>query len=408
MPQAINPRAITRLDNGLRTIAAPPSEAAAEGRLAASGAALLIAIHGREVYAGAAGAATFEPDGLTAKRPLTPDTPVRVASMSKMAVALLCGELAKAGRLDLDADASEYLGFSLRHPGRPNAPITTRMLLSHTSTLVDPEAYWMAHPGRIEDLIGADAFAGPEALSKDPGTHFDYCNLNYGLAATVAETASGVRFDRAVRDTVLSPLGLKSAGFNWSGVPISRRQTGGSLHRLSPNGVWQVQTDGDDILNASGPAVLIDAGAGLSTYRPGQNGTLFGPQGGLRASVRDIAVLAQAFSAGGIGDALAEPVWRAPEVNGVAAEGLYKAYGSGPQILFQQAPGFRDSVFVGHAGEAYGLYGGAWSSPDGSLTIAYFVNGSEDDPPPTRDPQSGFTPWEEALMRLAADALAYL
>ena len=41
--------------------------------------------------------------------------------------------LVEQGKLDLDRDVSDYLGFTLRNPNYPDKAITTRMLLSHTS-----------------------------------------------------------------------------------------------------------------------------------------------------------------------------------------------------------------------------------------------------------------------------------
>jgi len=50
-------------------------------------------------------------------------------------------QLCEQGKLDLDADVSEYLGFNLRNPNYPNKPITVRMLAAHTSSLRDGKIY---------------------------------------------------------------------------------------------------------------------------------------------------------------------------------------------------------------------------------------------------------------------------
>ena len=49
-------------------------------------------------------------------RPVDADDPVRVASVSKLVVALGVLRLVDEGRLDLDRDVSDYLGWRLRHP----------------------------------------------------------------------------------------------------------------------------------------------------------------------------------------------------------------------------------------------------------------------------------------------------
>src|SRR3954469_4910623 len=74
-------------------------------------------------------------------RRLTIDDPVRIASISKLVVALGVMRLVEQGRLDLDRDVSDYLGSRLRNPAFPDRPITLRLLLSHRSSLRDGVDY---------------------------------------------------------------------------------------------------------------------------------------------------------------------------------------------------------------------------------------------------------------------------
>jgi CubicO group peptidase (beta-lactamase class C family) len=75
------------------------------------------------------------------KRRVTADDPVRVASITKLVVALGVMRMVEAGALDLDRDASDYLGWRLRNPGFPDAKVTLRMLLSHTAGVRDANDY---------------------------------------------------------------------------------------------------------------------------------------------------------------------------------------------------------------------------------------------------------------------------
>src|SRR5688500_12157168 len=62
-------------------------------------------------------------------RKVSAGDPVRIASISKLVTAIGVMRLVEDGRLDLDADVSELLGWPLRHPGFPDQPITLRLLL---------------------------------------------------------------------------------------------------------------------------------------------------------------------------------------------------------------------------------------------------------------------------------------
>lgn len=367
-------------------------------RQAVPGAAIAVWRDGEIVWSHAVGAATYDADGIEPQRALTPRSSVRVASISKLATALTALRLAEDGLVDMDADVTALLGFDLPVQAG-ETPVTLNALLSHTSGICDPEVYWAAEGERLEDLLTDDA-ACPYA----PGDGWTYANINYGIAAQVLERAAGERFDRLATERVLAPMQI-DAGFNWSGVSASTRQGGATLHRRF-DGVWTPQVDDAETLADTRPAILrrdADAadgdGAVVADYGF-DNGTLYSPQGGLRASVEDLAVLVSAFLPDGSGEALAEPVWTGDEAPGV------RAHGPGPQILLQgQIESHPELLLVGHLGEAYGFYGGAWAIPDRNASIAFFVTGVDPDGDLSRSPVSGFTRYEAELMSIALDVL---
>lgn len=128
-----------------------------------AGAALAVMIGDRLIYADAAGCAEFdESHPHKCRRPLKPTSKLRVASISKMALAMGLATLIDDGRVDLDRDVSDYLRWRLINPSYPDKPITARRLLSHTSSIRDPEEYWVAAPGRFQDLVaGSDGIFSP-------------------------------------------------------------------------------------------------------------------------------------------------------------------------------------------------------------------------------------------------------
>jgi CubicO group peptidase (beta-lactamase class C family) len=362
--------------------------------------------------------ATFDHAGLTAqgasgladrahRRPLTIGSPVRIASISKLVVALGVMRLVEQGRLDLDRDVSDYLGWPLRNPAFPDRPISLRLLLSHRSSLRDGVDYAIPLGTELRTALAAPAAFD---AAHPPGAFFRYTNLNFPVIATIMEAATGERFDRLIARLVLQPLGL-DACFNWttcSPAALARRAV---LYDLAGHAIRDEFPSGD-----IGCPVLAPAGApcDLAAYRPGSNGALFSPQGGLRISVRDLATIGRLLLDRGmhggarfLGDesirTLVTPVWTfdpAAGGNGETEAGFYCAYGLAVQSLPVHAAGCNDDLFsggravFGHAGDAYGVRSGLWVDPATGTGIAYFAIDNGDDPPHGR---SAYRAIEERL-----------
>lgn len=135
---------------------------------------------------------------------LTADTRYRIASISKMFTAVGIMQQMDLGRLSLDGDAGEYLGFPLRNPDFPDVVITVRMLLTHVSSLRNGDFYnFPCRYGLKEILLPEGLFweNGSRYARKEPGLdvvpgkRFEYSDLNYVLLAAILEKLSGERFD---------------------------------------------------------------------------------------------------------------------------------------------------------------------------------------------------------------------
>ena len=366
---------------------------------------------GRAIEAGAVGFA--DP---IAQRPLRADTPMRVASISKIATALVVLQLADSGRLSLDADLSDALGFALRNPAHPDAPITARQLLSHTSSMRDGEVYWAGLGERMADFFtpGAAYWEDGGHWSADaPGARFAYCNLGFGVLATLVERVENTRFDLVARERLIGPLGL-SGGFNWSGASEATVARGAPVWRRI-DGAWAGQVD-DPLPIGRTPTFLNPSALDLSSYTLGDNGALFSPQGGLRASVLDLVRLgwllmgpAAPFLTPETLAAMRTPHWRLAGDNGDSEDGYWRAYGLGLQVL---EPGDGSSIegqtaaLIGHPGDAYGLRGGLWLDPTRARGFAFLFNGGPDDPVRAPGVRSAFLRSEEQAMQALYEAMA--
>ena len=166
------------------------------------------------------------------RRRVAADDPVRIASISKLVTALGVMRLAEAGTLSLDRDVSDWLGWRLRNPAFPDAPVTLRMLLSHQSSLTDGADYVIPLGETLEQRL-----RDPRAWDTDhrPGSYFRYTNLNFPVVASVMEKATGERFDRLMTRLVFDPLKI-DACMNWtgcSGAAIARAVAEWMTHRSS-------------------------------------------------------------------------------------------------------------------------------------------------------------------------------
>ncbi len=141
-------------------------------------------------------------------KPVTPDTPFNIGSVSKSFTALAVMQLVEAGKVDLDAEVSRYLpGFS----GRPAGVITIRQLLSHTSGFStfqgnlshqDDTAYKDTLARRIEQRAGMTP-------AYQPGDKWEYSNLNYQILGRLIEVVSGQTFQSFIETNILEPVGMR-------------------------------------------------------------------------------------------------------------------------------------------------------------------------------------------------------
>ena len=103
---------------------------------ALAGLAVAVLQQGEVKFEATFGRAFIDPAG-ESDRALTPESLMRVASISKMLSAIVVMQLMEEGTLELDSDVSDSLGWELRNPHFPNRAITLRQLLSHTSSIRD-------------------------------------------------------------------------------------------------------------------------------------------------------------------------------------------------------------------------------------------------------------------------------
>jgi methyl acetate hydrolase len=176
------------------------------------------------IYEGAFGKRDISQD-----TPMTLDTVVWIASMSKAVTSVAAMQLVEQGRLDLDEPLSERLpelasiqvleGFDdagaprLRSPRRP---ITLRRLLTHTAGFAydlfnaDMTRYYQ-HAG-VPNVIECKNVTLQTPLLFDPGEAWEY-GINIDWVGKTVERLSEQSLEDYFREHIFGPLGMNDTSF---------------------------------------------------------------------------------------------------------------------------------------------------------------------------------------------------
>lgn len=368
----------------------------------APGLGVIVYKNGEEIYSKFLGQRDIE-----LNKPVNRYTRFRAASVSKMFTIFSIMQLVEQGKLNLDDDASKYLGFELRNPNFPQKKITVRMLASHTSSLRDGKIYSTPPNISVEEFFSRDGKFfenGAHFATEPPEKFFSYCNLNYGLLGTIIESVTGKRFDIYQRENILKQLETR-ADYLPSNLDAAEFEMLGKIYRK--NSEWFAQIDdfetqpAKDTLSLQNPYDKnFQYSFNLKDYRIGTNATIFSPQGGLRISFEELAHALEMLMNDGIfrgkkilsRDSLEEiltPHWIYDGTNGDTCGGVFSSYGLG----IYPVNDFKINL-IGHSGAAFGLLSGLFFVPNTKSGFVYMLNGSQEE-----DLHSGYYICEEKIMR---------
>ena len=137
------------------------------------------------------------------------NTPLHIASVSKVLTATAVLKLIDAGKIELDQKVNTIL------TGFPYEEVTIKTLLNHRSGLQN-YAYYFDQKGKwdktraitnqeILDRYIADDV--PLAFLTDK--RFTYCNTNYAMLALIIEKVTGLSYPAAMKRMIFDPLGMK-------------------------------------------------------------------------------------------------------------------------------------------------------------------------------------------------------
>jgi CubicO group peptidase (beta-lactamase class C family) len=289
--------------------------------------------------------------------PLTDDCLFRIASISKSFSATSIMQLVEAGKLSLEDDFSDLIGFKVRNPKYPETIITLRMVMSHRSSINDSQGYFTLDA--INPDTNKDWAKGYN--NYEPGIGYEYCNLNYNMVGAVIEKYSGERFDQYVKQHILDPLKLYG-GYCVDSLDKSRFAT-----------IYEYNTDSAHFFES--PSAYNPRSAEISNHVLGKTTPIFSPTGGMKISATDLAkymIMHNRFGHYKGGRIMSVKSAKIMQTKLSEEEG----YGLAIMTADKMIPGL---IMKGHTGSAYGLYSAMFFNPKEKFGIVVISNGCHPD-----------------------------
>lgn len=141
----------------------------------------------------------------------SPETPLHIASVTKVLTAAAILKLIDAKKIDLDQKLTTLF------EGFPYPDVTIKTLLNHRSGMkkynyfCDDKAIW----GRNKTLTNTDLLnviiTKDIQLETKTDTHFSYNNTNYALLALVIEKVTKMKYAEAMKKIIFEPLDMKNS-----------------------------------------------------------------------------------------------------------------------------------------------------------------------------------------------------
>lgn len=139
---------------------------------------------------------------------ITKDTPLHIASVSKVVTATAVLMLVDAGKIKLEQKVTEFL------PDFPYPDVSVLTLLNHRSGMKN-YAYFTYKTGvwdikkelTNEDIVKIMKNYNVPLESKTD-TRFGYCNTNYAMLALIIEKVTNLKYPEAMQEMIFKPLGM--------------------------------------------------------------------------------------------------------------------------------------------------------------------------------------------------------
>jgi len=178
---------------------------------------------------------SFGYKNLQTKEPITPETLFRIASHSKLFTASAIMKLYITDQLRLDDRICDHLEWFHSEQDENMAYVTIRHLLSHSSGMNrdGSTAHWTNDNFPDKAAIIDQAQSGLSSF--ETGEYWKYSNMGYTILGQIIEAVTGQRYEDAVKELVIEPMGLTNTQPDFDTVTLPLHATGyGKLYPGKP------------------------------------------------------------------------------------------------------------------------------------------------------------------------------
>jgi CubicO group peptidase (beta-lactamase class C family) len=145
------------------------------------------------------------------KVPMTAETQMPIASVTKQFTVAALATLVRQGKLDWDKPVREYLPDFRMNNEYATSHLTPRDLVTHRSGLPRHDAIWYGTDLSREQIYHRLPFF---ELSRDLRVRFQYNNLMFMTAGYLGGQISKSSWEDLVKNALFTPLGMKRSNFS--------------------------------------------------------------------------------------------------------------------------------------------------------------------------------------------------
>ena len=143
-------------------------------------------------------------------RPVTPQTPFLIGSITKTFTALAVMQLVEAGEVELDSPVQRYIPWFRVADPKASAQVTVRMLIDQTSGLPQlPTFVTWTWPNEADSIERHVRLLANTKLVFPPGQSFAYSNGNYATLGMLVQAVSGQSYEDYIRQHIFAPLDMQ-------------------------------------------------------------------------------------------------------------------------------------------------------------------------------------------------------